>query len=86
MTEGAEKFEDLQAACGVRNVYATNGMQQVNQFGDAVDIGSGDDGRYSVNVFSLVRSDSYALIDRDELTLLRDAIDAELQRAEPIHD
>lgn len=62
----------------IRTVYATNDMSGVNGHGDAVWIGCGDDGVYSVNVTSLVDRRGFALISRRELHRIRDALDREL--------
>lgn len=78
----------------VRTVYSTNeGMTgtgaPVNPQGGAVAIGHGTDGLYSINVLTLPgyirtgppvdRPDGYTLVDREELRLIRDALDAELR-------
>jgi len=70
----------------VRTVYSTNngmtgGPGGLNNHGSAIAIGAGTDGLYSVNIINEeIGRHLYAMVDRAELTAIRDAITVELQR------
>jgi len=67
----------------ITTIYATNEMVEVNEHGDSVWIGEGEDGRFSINVMSNVRGESsYAIVSRQEMDRIRAAIGLALKEKE----
>lgn len=71
----------------VRTVYSTNngmntpGPAMRNAFNCALAVGAGPDGNFSVHVVHHTDESAFAILDREELRALRDAISRELADA-----